>query len=250
MPRTPVHSNQIRAAGRLIGQPTLLLFLTVLATIGTIAGLAQAAQQDPGTQNTTVVTVEFRLGDSNDTVVDRVECGNLTVITILTGDNTTSNGRIVFSLKIEGAHDNATSILNRAYDCVSGRRDMTIARLILDAVINATETTARSKPQHATEAQSQVESLTIQAEDSNTQVSQKEAMIGAQQDPGSPYQPAAAGENAGTIASQAGTAEAPDSAGVQGAAASTGEPGITGLIAPLAAGTLLGLLFYYLARIS
>ena len=236
-------------------QSTLLLLLsiTVLAATGAIAGLAQAAQQGTGTPsttpNTTVVTVEFRLGGSNDTVVNRVECGNLTVVTILSGDNTTSSGRVVFSLRVEGAQGDATSILSRAYDCVSRRSDMSIARIVLDAVINATDTATRSKPQPVTQAQSQIEPFTIQAEDSKTQAPQQEAVTGAQQDTGSPQQ-AVTGEATGTVAGQAGAVEAPISAGVQDATtASTGEPSITRLLMPLAAGTLLGLLFYYLARI-
>ena len=226
-------------------QSTLLLLLsiTVLAATGAIAGLSQAAQQGTPntTPNTTVVTIEFRLGGSNDTVVNRVECGNLTVVAILSGDNTTTSGRVVFSLRVEGTQGDAMSILSRAYDCVSRRSDMSIARIVLDAVINATDTATRSKPQPVTQAQSQIEPLTVQAEVSKTQASQ--------QDAGSPQQ-AVTGEGTGTAVGQTGAVEAPMSAGVQDATTTgTGEPSITGLLMPLAAGTLLGLLFYYLARI-
>ena len=154
----------------------------------------------------------------------------------------------MINLKLTGALDNSTEVIRLAYQCVSSRNGMDIASLVLEAAIRASQADNLSIPE-AGEPQA---AMLVEKEET---ASRNQAV--------KPLEEASASEDVTKQATSI-TEEtaAVENAGINGDTgqgviepAATGETRESGyinarFIVPIVAGLLLGLLFYYIARLA
>ncbi len=214
-----------------------LILVLVLAV-----AIAFPAHTLAATAGKAVVIVDVHLPGVNSTLTE-VTCDNITVIEVITSANTT-----MINLKITGTLDNSTEVIRLAYQCVSSRNYMDIASLVLEAAIRASQAGNPSIP----EAREPQATMLVENEEA---VSRNKA--------DRPLEEASASEDVTKQATS--ITEEPtvvEDAGINGDTAQGGietdatskarETGYINaeFIAPIAAGILLGLLFYYIARLA